>query len=95
MQIDISNLAYIAGEVLGIGEFAGGIFVTMALYTILTGILLVLAKEKLSPEILIVEGFLVVGLCTALGWVGYWLLAFIVLGCLAMVIIKGLGGFGE
>ena len=94
MQVDISNLAYIAGEILGVGEFVGGVFVTMTLYTIITGILLVLAKDKLSSEVLIVEGLLVVGFCTAIGWVGYWLLAFIGLGLLAIVILFGLGKLG-
>ena len=94
MQIDISNLAYIAGEVLGIGEFAGGVFCTFAVFVAVVVIVAFASKGQLSPETILVLTVLVAGLALALGWVNIWLPLLMVLVLIFYMVAKGTGGFG-
>ena len=95
MQIDISNLAYIAGEVLGIGEFAGGVFCTFAVFVVVLVIVSFAAKDQLSTEVILVLTVLVGGLALALGWVDIWLPLLMVFVLVFFMVTKGTGGFGK
>lgn len=94
-MVSISDLAYIAGDVLGIGEFAGGVFCTFALFMVSTVILIMLLKDKVNTPVLLLEGVLVVSFCTALGWVDIWLIIVIVMICITILVSKGTGAFKE
>lgn len=93
MQLDISNLAYIAGDVLGIGEFAGGVFCTFALFVVTFFTLAYVLKDKTSPLVAMIDGALCVGLALALGWVDIWLPALVILVIIFYLAVKGTGGF--
>jgi hypothetical protein len=77
LQIDITKLPYIASEMLGISEYAGGVLCTMILFLAMGLPTILLIEGKSGMGGVLIEGLLVVIFGVAVGWVDFWIILFI------------------
>ena len=69
LQIDITNFPYIVSNMLGISEYAGGVLCSLILFCAFALPTTVLIQGKVGLGGVLVEGILIIGLCTAIGWI--------------------------
>lgn len=92
MPVDITTLPLVVAEMLGITEFAGGIFCTILLMLIIEVPLFIYVKRIGMVHLLM--AFLVVAFGVALGWLGDWfLLMFALFG--GLVFMRWIGAYAR
>jgi len=77
MQIDITQLPYIASQMLGISEYAGGVLCTMIMFLAMGLPTILLIEGKAGMGGVLIEGLLMVIFGVAVGWVDFWIILFI------------------
>lgn len=69
LQIDITQLPYVASNMLGISEYAGGVFCSLVLFCAFALPTTAFIQGKVGMGAVLIEGILIIGLCTAIGWI--------------------------
>ena len=68
-QLDITTLPFVASQMLGISEYAGGVFCSLVLFSALALPTTYLIQGKAGLGLVLIEGILLIGFCTAIGWI--------------------------
>ena len=76
-QIDLTELPFIVSEMLGISEYAGGVFCILVLFLAVGLPTIVLIQDKMSIGAVLVEGLLLIIFGVSVGWVDFWIILFI------------------
>ena len=89
MTVDITGLSLVVAEMLGVSQFAGGVFCTFVLFIAIMFPAAILLRSP--PRIIyLVLAFFVLGLATSFGWIDFWWI--LILG--ALVAFGGAKKFG-
>jgi len=77
--IDFTEFDERVGDALGIGEFAGGLLLSVLLLVIVFGVVGIVSKRKPNDSHVLFLGFVVLSACIGIGWFPVWSVVFLIL----------------